>query len=279
MFPFKLKLQVKILVLIFLFLELFKPMISLPLHMLLSSKTRLVPSLPSQSRPVPTRDHLVLLRSPPFFGFLDQPRCFHPVLSARQRGVAFLFCSSSPGFQDKLIIPLILETIPNAQQFKQATSSLSPEQQRFSKGIRSHQLSSTLFTICILPIKSQLEKILNLPKNSLLKEFILNQRLMKVFIELQIPSNLVSYFGDQKIENQQKILYVNQKVEELLNLVDWFRVPIKEPHLKIESGDPDSSDYSNMKKVSFSSLRSSLFLNPGSLQWIQSFSPSHASFS
>jgi hypothetical protein len=35
--------------------------------------------------------------------------------------------------KDELTIPLLLETIPNAKQFRDSIDSLSPEQQRFAK--------------------------------------------------------------------------------------------------------------------------------------------------
>jgi hypothetical protein len=38
-----------------------------------------------------------------------------------------------------------METIPPPQAFKAAISSISPEQQRFAKGIRGMQLAGTLF--------------------------------------------------------------------------------------------------------------------------------------
>ena len=55
------------------------------------------------------------------------------------------------------------------------------------------QLSSTLFAIAVVQIKPQLEKLLNLPNDSLTKEIQLTQDLMKLFIKYQIPSDLISY--------------------------------------------------------------------------------------
>ena len=45
-----------------------------------------------------------------------------------------------------------------AKEFKEAISSISPEQQRFAKAYRKMQLSSTLFAIAVVQIKPQLEK-------------------------------------------------------------------------------------------------------------------------
>lgn len=43
--------------------------------------------------------------------------------------------------REELVIPLLLETIPSAKEFKDAISSLSPEQQRFCKVGRQRQRS------------------------------------------------------------------------------------------------------------------------------------------
>ena len=59
-------------------------------------------------------------------------------------------------FTDEVILPLILETIPTAKEFKAKVNSLSPEQQAFSKAYRALQLASTLFGIMVLPIEPQL---------------------------------------------------------------------------------------------------------------------------
>eukprot|EP00475_Leptophrys_vorax_P043016 TRINITY_DN8150_c0_g1_i1.p1 TRINITY_DN8150_c0_g1~~TRINITY_DN8150_c0_g1_i1.p1 ORF type:complete len:920 (-),score=216.91 TRINITY_DN8150_c0_g1_i1:129-2636(-) len=117
--------------------------------------------------------------------------------------------------KDDLKIPLLLEQIPTAQEFKDAIESLSPEQQRFAKAYRSMQLESTLFGVCILQIKPQLEKLLNLPFDSLTKEIRLTQELMELFIKYQIPSDLLSYSGEdcpphvkvEFVKNQVKAMY------------------------------------------------------------------------
>eukprot|EP01032_Pedospumella_encystans_P016131 gene16131-18415_t len=65
--------------------------------------------------------------------------------------------------------------IPTAKEFKDAISSLSSEQQRFAKAFRSMQLESTLFGVCVIQIKPQLEKY-------------------------QIPTDLLSYQGQGQQE-------------------------------------------------------------------------------
>eukprot|EP00009_Paramoeba_aestuarina_P009542 CAMPEP_0201533860 /NCGR_PEP_ID=MMETSP0161_2-20130828/54557_1 /ASSEMBLY_ACC=CAM_ASM_000251 /TAXON_ID=180227 /ORGANISM="Neoparamoeba aestuarina, Strain SoJaBio B1-5/56/2" /LENGTH=236 /DNA_ID=CAMNT_0047938157 /DNA_START=133 /DNA_END=840 /DNA_ORIENTATION=+ len=62
--------------------------------------------------------------------------------------------------KDELILPLVLETIPTAKEFRAKVNSLSPQQQEFSKAYRALQLASTLFGVMIIPIEPQLEKLL-----------------------------------------------------------------------------------------------------------------------
>lgn len=95
--------------------------------------------------------------------------------------------------KDEIRIPLLLETIPSAKEFKEAISSLSDEQQRFAKAYRGMQLSSTLFAVCVIQIKPQLERVLKLPSDSLTKQIELTQNLQELFLKYQIPSDLLSY--------------------------------------------------------------------------------------
>eukprot|EP00434_Breviolum_minutum_P013220 symbB.v1.2.011651.t1/scaffold789.1/size230748/12 len=55
------------------------------------------------------------------------------------------------------------------------------------------QLESTLFGVVVVQIKPQLEKLLNLPDDSLTKEIKLTQDLMELFLKYQIPSDLLSF--------------------------------------------------------------------------------------
>eukprot|EP00971_Amphidinium_carterae_P225034 4463973-Amphidinium_carterae.1 len=95
--------------------------------------------------------------------------------------------------KDELRIPLDVSTIPTPKEFADAIESLSPQQQDFAKAFRKMQLESTLFGILVIQIKPQLEKVLNLPPDSLTKEIKLTQDLMQLFIKYQIPSDLCSF--------------------------------------------------------------------------------------
>ncbi|KAJ3147847.1 hypothetical protein HDU86_007842 [Geranomyces michiganensis] len=95
--------------------------------------------------------------------------------------------------KDDLSLALSLENLPTAQEFAEAVESLSPEQRAFAKAVRALQLQSTLFAVCVIEIKPQLELLLNLPEDALTKEIKLTQDLMQLFINYQIPSDLLRY--------------------------------------------------------------------------------------
>merc|ERR1712137_989991 len=107
-----------------------------------------------------------------------------------------------------------------AKEFRDAIESLSPEQQAFAKAFRSMQLDSSLFAVCVIQIKPQLEKLLNLPDDSLTKQIQLTQRLEKLFIQYQIPSDLLSYAGDPDASEEHKINVVSAQVQAMLDLID-----------------------------------------------------------
>jgi hypothetical protein len=58
------------------------------------------------------------------------------------------------------------------------------------------QLESTLFAIAVIQVKPQLEKVLNLPLDSLTKEIELTQDLLKLFQEYQTSADLLSFDPD-----------------------------------------------------------------------------------
>jgi hypothetical protein len=88
--------------------------------------------------------------------------------------------------KDDVLLPLLLEPLPTPGEFRDAIASLSPEQQRFAKAFRAMQLESTLFAVCVVQIKPQLERLLCLPPGALTKEIQLTQQLMELFIEYQV---------------------------------------------------------------------------------------------
>ena len=136
---------------------------------------------------------------------MPAPRVLSLVASARQFSSFVLLVgkiSSPTSFdpvsaiivkdKDEITIPLSLSEIPTPKEFKDAIASLSPEQQRFCKAFRAMQLESTLFGVLVLHIKPQLEVLMNLAPDALTKEVELTQHLMDLFIQYQIPADLLS---------------------------------------------------------------------------------------
>ncbi len=125
--------------------------------------------------------------------------------------------------KDVLKIPLMLEQIPTPKEFRDAIESLSPEQQRFAKAFRGMQLESTLFGVCVIQIKPQLEKLLKLEPDSLTKEIKLTQDLLGLFIEYQIPSDLLSYDGPAEASPPEKLACVKEYTDRMLAMIDLSR--------------------------------------------------------
>jgi hypothetical protein len=69
------------------------------------------------------------------------------------------------------------------------------------------QLESTLFGVCVVQIKPQLERLLRLPDDALTKEIQLTQDLLSLFIEYQVPSDLLSFNGPAKASVQNKVRF------------------------------------------------------------------------
>ena len=130
--------------------------------------------------------------------------------------------------KDLLQIPLHLEQIPTAKEFKDAISSLSPEQQRFAKAIRSMQLQGTLFAVCVFEIRPQLERVLNVPPDSLTKHIRLTEDILDLFVRYNIPSDLLAWDpqmhdGDGEASVKTKIEAVEKAVEEIKQVILQFK--------------------------------------------------------
>jgi hypothetical protein len=123
--------------------------------------------------------------------------------------------------KDEVLIPLLLDEIPSPKEFKDAIRSLSLEQQRFAKSFRHMQLESSMFGVCVIQIKPQLERLLGLPTDSLTKEVQLTQDLMEVFVEYQVPSDLFSFDGtNPDATSREKVDIVKGHVASLMEVVD-----------------------------------------------------------
>jgi len=120
--------------------------------------------------------------------------------------------------KDEILIPLLLEQLPTPKEFKDAIKSLSPEQKRFASAFREMQLESSVFALCAIQLKPQLETLLGLPPNSLTKEMQLTQDLLSLFIEYQIPSDLLTYDGDLSASPSQRVETVKNTLRQCRKL-------------------------------------------------------------
>jgi len=125
--------------------------------------------------------------------------------------------------KDVLEIPLELEQIPTPKEFRDAIESLSPEQQRFAQSFRGMQLESTLFGVCVIQIKPQLERLLKLPPDGLTKEIKLTQDLLELFMEHQIPSDLLAYEGPEDAPSEDKLERVRGYVGQMQGMIEEAR--------------------------------------------------------
>jgi hypothetical protein len=139
--------------------------------------------------------------------------------------------------KDDVLIPLLLEQIPSAKAFRDAIESLSPEQQRFAKAFRAMQLESTLFAVAVVEIKPQLERLLKLNADALTKEIRLTQDLMELFIEYQVPSDLLAYDGAENRDVAHKIAEVKRNVQAVQDMIK----AAKQKELDEERRRPSSS--------------------------------------
>jgi hypothetical protein len=122
--------------------------------------------------------------------------------------------------KDEVVIPLLTEVLPSAKDFKDAIASMSPEQQEFARAFRAMQLESSVFAVCLIQLKPQLEMLLNLPDGSLSKEIKVTEDLMSLFIDFQIPSDLLSYDGPHENSPSEKVEVVKKYVDQVLQVLE-----------------------------------------------------------
>eukprot|EP01060_Flectonema_neradi_P028024 TRINITY_DN376_c0_g1_i3.p1 TRINITY_DN376_c0_g1~~TRINITY_DN376_c0_g1_i3.p1 ORF type:complete len:897 (+),score=219.34 TRINITY_DN376_c0_g1_i3:141-2831(+) len=152
-----------------------------------------------------------------------------------------------------LTIPLLMEEVPSSKQFKSAVESLSPEQQRFAKAYRSMQLESTLFGCCIFELRPQMERVLSLPVDSLIKEIKLTQDLTDLFLTYQISADLLSYQPDlcedpSDVATAVKIEAVKNNVKAVQEIIQ----KAKDEELKELERIAEAENYKNRKRAKLS---------------------------
>ena len=89
----------------------------------------------------------------------------------------------------------------------------------FAMAFRSMQLESSVFGLCVIQLKPQLEVLLGLPPDSLAKEIKLTQNLLELFMEYQIPSDLLTFSGDNKAPTSEKLAAVQGYVDAGQNMI------------------------------------------------------------
>ena len=137
--------------------------------------------------------------------------------------------------KDEILIPLLMDEMPSAKEFKDAISSLSPEQKRFAKAFRSMKLASSVFGVCVVQLKPQLELLLGLDEKSLTKEIRLTQDLLSLFIDYQIPSDLLSYDGNEELDAAAKVEVVKGHVKKVQDMIkDLGTEQLEEARLKAD---------------------------------------------
>ncbi|KAL7465690.1 hypothetical protein ACHAXS_006014 [Conticribra weissflogii] len=119
---------------------------------------------------------------------------------------------------DEFILPLILRTLPLSDDFDDLVCSLSPEQQRFARSAREGQTESSLFGVCVVEIRPQLEELLGLQVHSLTKEIRLTERLISLFVDYQIPPDMIAYDGPDNSSTKVKISSVKDNVVNALDI-------------------------------------------------------------
>ena len=122
--------------------------------------------------------------------------------------------------KDEVLIPLLTEILPSAKEFKDAIASLSPKQKEFANAFRAMQLESSVLGICVIPLKPQMEKLLNLEEGTLTKEIQLMQDLMSLFVDYQIPSDLLSFDGAEHTLASEKVALVKDHVKAVLEVIE-----------------------------------------------------------
>jgi hypothetical protein len=81
------------------------------------------------------------------------------------------------------------------------------------------QLESTLFAVAVVEIKPQLERLLQLNADALTKEIRLTQDLTELFIEYQVPSDLLAYDGAENATVAEKTDKVKLNVQAVQDMI------------------------------------------------------------
>eukprot|EP00656_Telonema_subtile_P010681 TRINITY_DN15184_c0_g2_i5.p1 TRINITY_DN15184_c0_g2~~TRINITY_DN15184_c0_g2_i5.p1 ORF type:complete len:752 (-),score=190.90 TRINITY_DN15184_c0_g2_i5:44-2299(-) len=166
--------------------------------------------------------------------------------------------------KDEFLLPLEMETIPTPKEFKEAVSSLSPEQQAFCKAFRGMQLESTLFGVVVIQIQPQLERLLNLAPDSLAKEIQLQERLMELFVKYQIPADLLAFEEGAEpvpLKDPRRVQAVKASVAQIYETIDQEKdreAAEKLQQAEYSRGQAPSSPSSGRRRKNVSEIQAEL---------------------
>jgi hypothetical protein len=102
------------------------------------------------------------------------------------------------------------------------------------------QLEGSVFGVCVIQLKPQLEALLNLPPDALTKEIRLTQDLLSLFIDYQIPSDLLRFEGpafvDGGASSEERLAAVKGHVAALMAMIaEEKQREVAEAKLKAEA--------------------------------------------
>ena len=149
--------------------------------------------------------------------------------------------------RDEVEVTLQISQMSSPGEFRDLISSLSPEMQRFAKAYRVKQLAGTLTAVAVIQIKPHLEQLLNLPEGSLTKEISLTQDVIKLLVEYQIPSDLISF--DSSIMKSTTSIGTLDKLEQVKQLVGHLMDMIESKlNDKLKSKTRERKYYDNVEE-------------------------------
>ena len=122
--------------------------------------------------------------------------------------------------KEEFLVPLLLQQIPTPKEFDDATISLSDKQREFAQMFRAMQLETSTLSFCVIQIKPQLERLLDLSAGSLTKELSLTQEIIELTSTYQIPGDVLRFHGDSSTPSSARLEQVRNRAQELRNMIE-----------------------------------------------------------
>lgn len=150
--------------------------------------------------------------------------------------------------KEDLVIPLVLDTLSSPKVYYDILASLSPQQQAFAEAYRNMLLKQSVFALAVVEVKPQLEYLLNLSVGSLTKEVQLTQDLIKLFVDYQMPPDMLTYIGEST-DTSTQIEYVKAQVTKMNDMLDQARqqeIIKKRVNEAVNNSPHDDYDYDDV---------------------------------